>query len=324
MPVEVISTGAINWDVNLFVDTLNPGGVEIPVNKLTRVPGGKAANVAVASARLLGKGKAGILGAVGNDEIGSKQKEIFEREGVDTSGLVFLDSAESGQAYILIDPKGRNQIYTHFGANAYLRPDFLMRKEVLDAIGRAKIIVAMDPPLDYTESLFRRVAEKEGEEGREEKKVVWAPGVRSLGHEQDVIRLLTYVDYLVLNEQELKGLTYKETPEEGYSLLANHSSRVNLVATLGEKGAMLIGRGKKLVAVGIDLEKIGRKVVNTVGCGDAFIGCFASSLVEGYSEEESLVRANAAGAFKATQLQTRGSPTSSELQAFMERLKNIP
>ncbi|MEM3684443.1 MAG: PfkB family carbohydrate kinase [Conexivisphaerales archaeon] len=316
MPVEVVSTGAVNWDVNLFVDTLNPGGVEIPVNRLTRVPGGKAANVAVASARLLGKGRAGILGAVGNDDIGMQQKEIFEREGVDTSGLVFLDVAESGQAYILIDPKGRNQIYTHFGANAYLRPDFLTRREVIEALERAKIIVAMDPPLDYTEALFRRVAE--------EKKIVWAPGVRSLGHEQDVIRLLTFVDYLVLNEHELKGLTYRETPEEGYNLLANHSSRVNLIATLGERGAMMIGRGKRLVAAGIDLEKLGRKVVNTVGCGDAFIGCFASSLVEGYSEEESLRRANAAGAFKATQLQTRGSPSSSELQAFMERLRNIP
>ncbi len=69
MTVEVVSTGAINWDVNLFVDTLNPGGVEIPVNRLTRVPGGKAANVAVASSRLLGKNRAGILGAVGKDEI---------------------------------------------------------------------------------------------------------------------------------------------------------------------------------------------------------------------------------------------------------------
>jgi ribokinase len=314
MAVEVVSTGAINWDVNLFVDTLNPGGVEIPVNKLTRVPGGKAANVAVASSRLLGKNRAGILGAVGKDEIGRQQKEIFEMEGVDTSGLVFLEGVESGQAYILIDPKGKNQIYTHFGANGYLKSDFLKRKEAISILKQAKIIVAMDPPLEYTESIFKAAIEQQT--------IVWAPGVRALGHEQDVIRLLEFVDYLVLNEQELKGLTYKDNAEDGYKLLSERSQKLKLIATLGERGAMLIGKDKMIHAEGINLERIGRKVVNTVGCGDAFIGCFASSLVEGYSEEESLRRANAAGAFKATQIQTRGSPSISELRAFLETLKN--
>jgi len=316
MAVEVISTGAVNWDINLFVDTLNPAGVEIPVNRLTRVPGGKAANVAVASSRLLGKGRAGILGAVGKDEIGKRQKEIFEMEGVDTSGLVFLEGVESGQAYILIDPKGKNQIYTHFGANAYLNPDFIKRRRVVEILKKAKIIVAMDPPLEYTESLFREISKT--------KTVIWAPGVRALGHEQDVIRLLLFVDYLVLNEQELKSLTYKDKPEEAYRMLSEHSQKVKLIATLGERGAILLDNNGMLRAEGIDLTRLGRKVVNTVGCGDAFIGCFASSMVEGYSEAESLERANAAGAFKATQLQTRGSPSISDLRAFMESLKNNP
>lgn len=311
--LELISTGAVNWDVNLFVSTINPGGMEIPVQKITRVPGGKAANVAVAAARILGKGRAGILGAVGDDDIGRAHRRIFADEGVDTSCLVVMKGIESGQAYILIDPQGKNQIFTHFGANASLNPEFLSNEEVRSAIKDAKVLIAMDPPLEYTKELFKIAKHKDT--------IIWAPGVRSLGNEKEVLAMLSDVDYIVLNEQELRSLTGRTEPQDAYDILKKYSATLTLIATFGERGAILLNKKRRVMVEGIDLSRLGMRAVNTVGCGDAFIGNFGSALVEGCDEREALERGNAAGALKATKLETRGSPTLAELRSFLKRAK---
>lgn len=62
------------------------------------------------------------------------------------------------------------------------------------------------------------------------------------------------------------------------------------------------------------------KTVNTVGCGDAFLGVFAAYKAEGLSDEEALRRANAAGAYKATRRETRGSPARKQLEKFLSML----
>jgi len=61
-------------------------------------------------------------------------------------------------------------------------------------------------------------------------------------------------------------------------------------------------------------------VVNTVGCGDAFLGVLSASLVSGFEVLEALKRANLAGAFKATHPETRGSPTERELKEFTQKV----
>jgi len=43
---------AVNWDINLHVESFAKVGEEIPVSKITRIPGGKAANVAAARTRM--------------------------------------------------------------------------------------------------------------------------------------------------------------------------------------------------------------------------------------------------------------------------------
>ncbi|HKM77687.1 MAG TPA: PfkB family carbohydrate kinase, partial [Candidatus Bathyarchaeia archaeon] len=58
----------------------------------------------------------------------------------------------------------------------------------------------------------------------------------------------------------------------------------------------------------LDIELVGLKVVNTVGCGDAFLGAFVAALSEGRSDVEALKWGNCAGGLKATRSETRGSP----------------
>ena len=67
----------------------------------------------------------------------------------------------------------------------------------------------------------------------------------------------------------------------------------------------------------VPLPELGMKIINTVGCGDAFIGGFASALVEGKTHIEALRQASAAGSFKATRIETRGGPTREELEKLI-------
>src|SRR5579875_271825 len=314
MVLDVITTGAVNWDVNLFIESIELQGMEAPVKRIMRVPGGKAANVAVAAARLLGPGRVGILGAVGNDEIGRSHMEIFAKEGVSTDHLLVVNGSESGQAYILVDSRGRNQIFTHFGANASLTADMAKSLKIASVLHNSKVLVAMDPPLDYTAELFA--------EAGKDCTIIWGPGVRTINNQEKVLSMLGYVDYLLLNQQELFVLTGKATAEMGYEMLSSYSDSLKLLVTLGEEGAAIHSRAGVIKAGGVDLSKGGYTVVNTVGCGDAFVGCFAASLASGLEESQALTRANYAGAFKSTKYETRGSPTSDELDEFARKLNS--
>jgi sugar/nucleoside kinase (ribokinase family) len=73
----------------------------------------------------------------------------------------------------------------------------------------------------------------------------------------------------------------------------------------------------------VPLDRLGMTVVNTVGCGDAFIGGFASAKVEGLDDTGALRWGNAAGSFKATRKETRGGPTRAQLLEFIEKWRSV-
>ena len=170
MPLELLVTGALNWDINLFVTHLPRSGQEVVVERIERVPGGKGGNVSVAAARILGPGRVALMACLGRDGVGKKQISILKQEGVDTRTVQILDKVESGQAYVTIDEKGANVIETHLGANARLTREYITEQTVQSTLGECSVMVVIDPP--------RRVAGKILSEGqRLERTVIWHPGM---------------------------------------------------------------------------------------------------------------------------------------------------
>jgi ribokinase len=174
----------------------------------------------------------------------------------------------------------------------------------------------MDTPLDFTHALLWTAAKRPIPK-------IWAPGVRTISGRSAVTKLLKYTDYLVLNEQEVMNLAGASSVREAFAELSIHQKDLRLVVTKGGSGATLLGPGLEEVVEGVDLASLGLKVVNTVGCGDAFIGCFAVNLIQHRSLRESLQMANYAGSFKATKLDTRGAPTADELASFAKRVEKM-
>lgn len=309
---KVVASGAINIDINLFVERFPKTGEEVPVVRLERVYGGKGANVAVSAARYLGKQEVALLGCIGRDEIGQQHAAELEREGVDTALIKKVSGVESGQAYIVIDRSGSNVIHTLFGANVEITAADIEEKPIAEAVKKSDIVVVVDPPLEVVWKL-QQTAKSAG------KTVMWDPatlctlGMKKIGEE------VKQADYVLLNEVEVENLTGQSNAVDASKKLLSVNKNLKVVVKKGAHGCILVSRDSTIEIRGIALEKMGMKVVNTVGAGDAFLGVFAAAKSLGRDDETALKLANAAGAFKCTRAETRGSPTRAELEKFVGR-----
>ncbi len=311
---DLIACGAINWDINLFMPRLPRAGEEVPVREIQRVSGGTAANVAVASARILGKKRVAFIGALGKDEIADKQRNILWEEGVDDSGLLYVQGEESGQAYISIGGDGENEIHTYFGANLRLDGACLRDPERLKLIKGAKVCVIMDPPVE-TARCLAEMCKKSGVT------VIWDPGVYAEEGLDALAPTLANTDYFILNHLEYENLLGTSSAHEVARLMHDRAKGVKCIIKHGSQGCTLThdGVAAMIHINAVPLDRLGMTVVNTVGCGDAFIGGFASAKVEGLDDTEALRWGNAAGSFKATRKETRGGPTRAQLLELIER-----
>ena len=316
--VDLICCGAINWDINLFMDRLPRTGEEVPVNTIQRVSGGTAANVSVAAARILGPGKVAFIGALGEDAIAEEQIKILEDEGVDPSGILLIPNEESGQAYISISKEGANEIHTYFGANLRITGEHMQDKERLNLIKEAKVCVIMDPPIETAKKLAE-LCKKNGV------KVIWDPGVYAEEGLEALLTTLVNVDYFILNHIEYENLLGTSDPKKVAEELTHHVKEIKAIIKHGAEGCILCeDDGATIIQMeAVPLLELGLKVVNTVGCGDAFIGGFASALVEGKDHIEALREASAAGSYKATKIETRGGPTKGQLQRLIDVWKRL-
>lgn len=308
--MQTVVVGAINWDINLFVQAFPTKGEEVVVKRITHVPGGKGGNAAVAAARILGPNKAAVFGGLGKDWIATEHIRIFQSEGVDITGIKMNADVESGQAFIVIDQNGDNIIHTHFGANATLDPEDLDDPTRQKILADVKIVTIIDPPFDTALKLAR-------ESKRLRKIIAWDPGVKSEFGLHKAGPLLENVDYVVANESEMKNLTGTYDDKDGAARLIEMNGHVKVIAKLGSKGSALYWEQKRVMVPALDLESRGLKVVNTVGCGDAFLGAFVAALAEGRSDSEALSWGNCAGSLKATKAETRGGPDRETLLGYV-------
>lgn len=124
---RIAVVGSSNVDLVARCRRLPQPGETITGAELTRVPGGKGANQAVAAARL--GADVSFVGRIGADRMPLR---ALEADGVDVSRVV-LEDGETGVALIFVDDAGENVIVVAPGANARLTPSDVDPKEA-DAV----------------------------------------------------------------------------------------------------------------------------------------------------------------------------------------------
>ena len=113
MGPRIVVVGSINLDLVARCDRLPRPGETVSGAELSRVPGGKGANQAVACARL--GAEVTLIGAVGKDDFADEALAGLLEAGVELS--LAPSTQSTGVALIYVDGAGDNEIVVAPGAN---------------------------------------------------------------------------------------------------------------------------------------------------------------------------------------------------------------
>ncbi len=302
--MELVAIGDINWDTVLVAPRIPASDEEVEVTEVWEAPGGDAANVAVAFARL--GGTAGMIGAVGTDTVAKLLWEHLVASGVDTSRVLTLEGP-SGRAFSLVEPNGARRLFYTRGANALRK----LEEDDLHYIEQAKWLYIADP-LPHTLATLATWYYRKSKLP----KLALDPGSAGAAKGEDFfVPLFLYLSVLFLNEGEALMLSGRRTLEEAVERLTEICPLV--VIKRGENGALLATSEGVLALPAFPV-----KTVDTTGCGDAFNAAFLLALVRGKTLEEAGRWGNAAGALAAQRFGAY-APTFAELLQFLTPDKEV-
>ena len=265
---RIIVVGSANQDYLLRVPSAPGPGETTIATGLTKQPGGKGANQAVAAARL--GGDVHFVGAVGRDDDGATILRNLSTDGVSIDDVRIIDQQPTGLALIWVEDGGENSITVVSGANATVTAE-RASSTVTRLAGEGSIVVVQgELSRDVIETTVRAASEA---------------GARIILNLAPFLEVdaaaLALADPLVLNETEAGQLLGAPVPDASAVLAARDrllAIAPSVVVTLGGEGAVWSARGDDGPAGGhVPAEKVAT-VVDTTGAGDAFVGALAYAL----------------------------------------------
>ena len=305
-PGRVVVVGAVNVDLIMRLPQLPAPGQTVLGGQLSRAEGGKGANQAVAAARV--GARTYLVGAVGTAD-SAESLTALASEGVNVAGVKRV-AGRTGQAFVLVDKAGENQIGVALGANARLSPRHV-RAALRDLHLTAADVVVLS--FEVPAAALRAAASAATEAGS--RLVVNPAPTRPRSLDLLVNAIATP------NVHELANLAagVPDLARPGTdamklaTALARHVKGV-VVTTLGRDGALLADpRHGSIVAIP------GHRVEarDTTGAGDTFTGVLAASLAAGHGLASGVRRAVAASALAVTADGARtGMPTAAAVDAL--------
>lgn len=298
MKFDIIGFGALNVDKLYKVNKIAREDQESFVLDFQETPGGSAANTIAGLARL--GLKTGYIGKVANDREGKLVLEDFEREKVDTKGIITASNGRSGVVTGYVDVKGERALYVDPGVNDALEFEEISLEYARQADFLHLTSFVGEKPFKAQNRLVKELSEV---------KVSLDPGELYARKGLSTLKTLIERSFVVFpNENEVKLLTRKKM-KEGSEILIKKG--VSIVAVkLGEKGCYVTdGKENHLV------KSYQAEVVDTTGAGDAFCAGFLYGLIRG----KDLYTCAKLGNFMASRCITKvgaraGLPTQKDLQ----------
>lgn len=272
---RLLVIGSYNRDTVLRVTRFPKPGETLAATGMDRFHGGKGSNQAVAAARA--GADVAFAAAVGADAVGAAARALWAAEGIAPACVRPRDGIPTGEALILLDAAGENEIVIVAGANGTLLPE-----DVTAAVPGAAIVLAqLETPMAATLAAFE-AARRAGA-----RTLLNAAPAQPLPP-----ALLAATDILIVNETEAERLAGKGGMPATLAAALVPAVAVGVALTAGAAGAHWAGRdGTRLHVAPPSVE-----VVDSTGAGDAFTGTFAAALSEGLGIAAALRRGVVAGA----------------------------
>ncbi|MBB4383230.1 ribokinase [Bradyrhizobium sp. SBR1B] len=296
--------GTTNLDICFNVERLPVPGESL-MGTLTRHPGGKGANQAVAAARL--GLRPHFYTRLGDDDAGQLLLKSLLEAGVRTDAIKVCKGEVSGSALVVVGDDGSNLIVIDPGANSKMEPDMI--ESATRFIERDAVVVAeMGMPIPA----LNRLLEMKRDRGFE---LIFNPAPVRKGL---LASAWKSVDFVTPNQSEAFELTGVEvcdfeTAAHSAAKLLDLGPRAALI-TLGAQGAYFADAKNSFA-----LRAFPVKVVDTTAAGDAFNGAFAASLAQRLPLRQAVRKALAVAALCVTRRGAQNSmPTAQAVDEFLE------
>jgi len=302
--LDIVVVGELNADLILQdIPSFPELGKEKLANEMSLTMGSASAILSTNIARL--GLRVGFLGKLGKDRLGEVVLETLSARGVDLSGIILDETAQTGITVVLSYPDDYAMV-THMGAMA----KYTIEEVDFDYIKRASHLhlssIYLQPGLQTgTTELFRK-AKKMGlttslDPG-------WDP---SEEWDDEIFNTLRLVDVLLPNEQEALYLTKTDTVSEALDELSKFSETV--VITRGSQGILCSHQGEIIQSKVYPVEP-----KDTTGAGDSFNAGFLYRWIRGGEIHDAIRYGSACGAIATTRLGgSTASPSLTELEEFL-------
>ena len=298
----LIFMGTTNLDI-VFYSTALPAVGQSLMGNIEEYGGGKAANQAVAAARLGGTPYLATM--LGEDDAADRLMRDLAGVGVQTGIIRRKPGVASGKAVILVAPDGSNMIGIDAGANEEFTPgDVLAALE--DLPEGAVMVVEMGLPVDTCRAAF------ENKGGRF---LIFNPApVRAQLTAADC----KHIDIITPNEteaEELTGLPVSSVDQAFDAARHLHENGIAAVAiTLGANGVVYVDARRRIHQQAFPVD-----AVDTTAAGDAFNGAFAVAVAREMEIEDALRFAVATASLCVTRKGAQTSmPTEQEVELLLD------
>lgn len=261
--------------IDVLAGPVHPNVFQIgsqPMENIKLSFGGDALNESIVLARL-GK-RVELVSKLGQDEAGARVLDYLRTNNVSVDSVMVEQGLETGMNIVLIDSAGER----HFLTNPKGSLRKLTEKDVEPFIDKAANIICfasmfISPLLDIVamEHLFKRIKQKPG-------RVLVVDLTKAKHGErlEDLRRLLSYVDYILPNEEEIALLTGERDPYVNAELLINAGVSC-VVIKRGTQGCLIRFKDDVYQIPAYPV----KHSVDTTGAGDCFAGGFLWGLSEG-------------------------------------------
>ena len=285
--------GVITIDTIALVENYPNEDERVIANEISRAGGGPAAVAAVALSRL--GINCAIVGTIGDDADGKEILRIFAKEVVDTSGISIGTAPTAGSVIVASKKHSARAIST--------------RQPVVQApINEAAKKLIANAQWLHVDHVGIKCLDQLGVSRGKGPHISFDAGYGVESFDPIV------VDLFVPTDRQM-ALRYP-----GIDLavaLENDSSKGEniVVATQGSAGSSGFSRETGLVtAPGFKVD-----ATSTLGAGDVFHGALVAQLIQGYSLQEAMRRANAVAALSCRGLDGQSMiPTTTELDVYLE------
>jgi ribokinase len=299
---SIVVIGSSNTDMVIKASHLPQPGETILGGTFFMSAGGKGANQAVAAARL--GAPVSFIAKTGYDIFGKQAIELFEKEGIDVSGILRDKFQPSGVALITVDDNGENCIVVAPGANAALNPEDIdqFREKIEHA---SLLLMQLETPIETVEHVANIAFSKKIE-------LMLNPAPAAKLNDD----LLKKISIITPNQKEAEMLTgikvTNESSARDAAVFLNNKGIVTVIITMGAMGAFVLHEKECVMITGHKVH-----VVDTTAAGDVFNGALAVALCEKLKLKQAVAFACRAAAISVTRLGAQASaPYREEVESF--------